>query len=137
MLLPASKSPTGQSLAQRFAAKPRRNGAGYTLSRMLETGKRERLRALPAVDAVLRDPAGAALVERSGRGSATAAVRSVLEEMRRAISAGESPDASVQNVAALAARSLADEGLRRVVNSRSIHASRNRLNTRMPNRLSR
>ncbi|HEV2742190.1 MAG TPA: hypothetical protein VGV91_03450, partial [Rubrobacter sp.] len=69
---------------------------------MLETGKRERLRDLPAVDAVLRDPAGSALVGRHGRAAATAAVRSVLEDLRRRIFAGEQPAVSGEGVAGLA-----------------------------------
>ena len=87
---------------------------------MLETGKRERLRGLPAVDAVLRDPAGAALARRHGRAAATAAVRSVLEDLRRRISAGEEPAVSDDRVVALAARTLSDRGLRRVVNATGV-----------------
>ena len=40
---------------------------------MVETGKRERLRSLPAVDAVMRDPSGLALARLHGRARATAA----------------------------------------------------------------
>ena len=87
---------------------------------MLETGKRERLRGLPAVDAVLRDPAGAALAGRHGRATATAAVRSVLDDLRRRISAGEQPAVSPEGVAALAARTLSKGGLRRVVNATGV-----------------
>ncbi|MDQ3378041.1 MAG: L-seryl-tRNA(Sec) selenium transferase, partial [Actinomycetota bacterium] len=87
---------------------------------MLETGKRERLRDLPAVDAVLRYPAGAALAGRHGRAAATAAVRSVLEDLRRRISAGEQPVVSEEGVVALAARTLSDRGLRRVVNATGV-----------------
>ena len=87
---------------------------------MLETGKRERLRGLPAVDAVLRDPAGAALAGRHGRATATAAVRSVLDNLRRRISAGEQPAVSPEGVAALAARTLSKGGLRRVVNATGV-----------------
>src|SRR4028118_1866723 len=74
-LLPAAPSSTGASLAQRFAPKPGPDCPGYTCRRMLETGKRERLRGLPAVDAVLRDPAGSALIGRHGRAAAPAAGR--------------------------------------------------------------
>ena len=109
-LLPASPSSTGASLAQRFAPKPGPDGPGYTWHRMLETGKRERLRGLPAVDAVLRNPAGAALAGRHGRAAATAAVRSALEDLRRRISAGEEPAVSEDAVVALAARSISEEG---------------------------
>jgi L-seryl-tRNA(Ser) seleniumtransferase len=87
---------------------------------MLETGKRERLRGLPAVDAVLRSPAGAALAGRHGRAAATAAVRSVLDDLRRRISADEQPEASEESIVALAARSLSDRGLRRVVNATGV-----------------
>jgi L-seryl-tRNA(Ser) seleniumtransferase len=87
---------------------------------MLETGKRERLRGLPAVDAVLRNPAGAALAGRHGRAAATAAVRSVLDGLRRRISADEHPEASEEIVVALAARSLSNRGLRRVVNATGV-----------------
>jgi len=87
---------------------------------MLETGKRERLRDLPAVDAVLRYPAGAALAGRHGRAAATVAVRSVLEDLRRRISAGEQPVVSEEGVVALAARTLSDRGLRRVVNATGV-----------------
>lgn len=87
---------------------------------MLETGKRERLRGLPAVDAVLRNPAGAALAGRHGRAAATAAVRSALGDLRRRISAGEEPAVSEDAVVALAARSISRGGLRRVVNATGV-----------------
>jgi len=45
---------------------------------MLETGKKDRLRRLPAVDAVLRSPGAEALVTRHGTKAATAAVREAL-----------------------------------------------------------
>ena len=87
---------------------------------MLETGKRERLRGLPAVDAVLRNPAGATLAGRYGRAAATAAVRSALGDLRRRISAGEEPAASEDAVVALASRALSRMGLRRVVNATGV-----------------
>jgi len=87
---------------------------------MLETGKRERLRGLPAVDAVLRNPAGAALAGRHGRAAATTAVRSALGELRRRISAGEELDGSEDAVVALASRALSRGGLRRVVNATGV-----------------
>lgn len=87
---------------------------------MLETGIKGRLRSLPAVDAVLRDPAGAALAERHGRAATTAAVRRSLGELRRAISSGETPDASPDSIAALASRLLSANGLRRVVNATGV-----------------
>ena len=87
---------------------------------MLEMGKKERLRGLPAVDAVLRNPAGAALAGRHGRAAATAAVRSVLDDLRRRISAGEEPAVSKEAIVAVAARTLSDRGLRRVVNATGV-----------------
>ena len=87
---------------------------------MLEMGKRERLRDLPAVDAVLRNPVGSALAGRHGRAAATSAVRSVLEDLRRRISAGEQPAVSEEGVAALAAQSLSNRGLRSVVNATGV-----------------
>ena len=87
---------------------------------MLEMGKRERLRGLPAVDAVLRSPTGAALAGRHGRAAATAAVRSVLDDLRRRISADEQPVASQESIVALAARALSGRGLRRVVNATGV-----------------
>jgi L-seryl-tRNA(Ser) seleniumtransferase len=87
---------------------------------MLETGKRERLRGLPAVDAVLRNPAGATLAGRHGRAAATAAVRSVLDDLRRRISGDEQPVVSEESIVAMAARALSDRGLRRVVNATGV-----------------
>ena len=72
------------------------------------------------MDAVLRDPAGAALARRYGRAAATAAVRSVLEDLRRRISAGEEPVVSGEGVVALAARALSGRGLRPVVNATGV-----------------
>jgi L-seryl-tRNA(Ser) seleniumtransferase len=87
---------------------------------MLETGKKERLRGLPAVDAVLRDPAGEALAGRHGRAKATAAIREVLDRLRREIVAGGEPEISERAVAAAAAHLLSGRGLRRVVNATGI-----------------
>src|SRR4028119_2289860 len=87
---------------------------------MLETGKRERLGGLPAVDAVLRNPAGATLAGRHGRAAATAAVRSVLDDLRRRISGDEQPVVSEESIVAMAARALSDRGLRRVVNATGV-----------------
>jgi len=87
---------------------------------MLETGKRERLRGLPAVDAVLRNPAGAALAGRHGRAAATAAVRSALDDLRRRISADEQPVVSEESIVAMAARALSEGALRRVVNATGV-----------------
>jgi L-seryl-tRNA(Ser) seleniumtransferase len=87
---------------------------------MMETGKRNLLRSLPAVDAVLRDPAGETLAGRHGRAAATAAVREALEDLRREISAGERPEVSEGAVASAASRLLSGRGLRRVVNATGV-----------------
>jgi L-seryl-tRNA(Ser) seleniumtransferase len=87
---------------------------------MLETGKKERLRKLPAVDAVLRDPAGEALAGRHGRAAATAAVREALESLRQQIVAGGAPETSEKAVAGAASQLLSGRGLRRVVNATGV-----------------
>src|SRR5918996_788911 len=71
---------------------------------MMETGKRDLLRSLPAVDAVMRDPSGRTLAARHGRAPATAAVRETLGGLRRRIVAGERPEVSESTVAEAAAR---------------------------------
>jgi L-seryl-tRNA(Ser) seleniumtransferase len=87
---------------------------------MMETGKRDLLRSLPAVDAVMRDPSGRTLAARHGRAPATAAVREALGYLRRQIVAGEAPEVSERTVAEAAARLLAGRGLRRVVNATGV-----------------
>jgi L-seryl-tRNA(Ser) seleniumtransferase len=87
---------------------------------MLETGKKERLRSLPAVDAVLRDRAGEALADRHGRAVATAAIREALDRLRREIVAGEKPEVSERTVATAASQILFGRGLRRVVNATGV-----------------
>ena len=87
---------------------------------MMETKKRELLRSLPAVDAVLRDPAGEALAGNHGRAAATAAVREALQDLRREISAGGSPPVSEGAIVAAASRLLLGRGLRRVVNATGV-----------------
>src|SRR5215213_5424716 len=87
---------------------------------MMETGKRDLLRSLPAVDAVMRDPSGRTLEARHGRASATAAVRETLEDLRRRILAGEGPEVSEKAVAATASSLLEGRGLRRVVNATGV-----------------
>jgi L-seryl-tRNA(Ser) seleniumtransferase len=87
---------------------------------MLETGKRERLRALPAVDAVLRCQAGEALAGRHGHAAAAAAIREALDLLRREIWAGGEPEASERAVVAVAVRVLSGRGLRRVVNATGV-----------------
>ncbi|MCA3749419.1 MAG: L-seryl-tRNA(Sec) selenium transferase, partial [Rubrobacter sp.] len=86
---------------------------------MLDAERESRLRSLPAVDAVLRGPA-ARLAARHGRAAAVAAVREVLEGMRREIAAGGAPDVSGEAVAEVAARLLSGRGLRRVVNATGV-----------------
>ncbi|QYJ15122.1 L-seryl-tRNA(Sec) selenium transferase [Rubrobacter xylanophilus DSM 9941] len=86
---------------------------------MLDAERQSLLRKLPAVDAVLRGPA-AHLAERHGRAAATAAVREVLEGLRREIAAGGSPDVSGEAVAGGAARLLSGRRLRRVVNATGV-----------------
>jgi L-seryl-tRNA(Ser) seleniumtransferase len=87
---------------------------------MMETGKKNRLRSLPAVDAVLRDPSGLALVDLYGRARATTAVREALDDLRRRISAGETPEVSEKAVVDAASSRLAGGGLVRVVNATGV-----------------
>jgi L-seryl-tRNA(Ser) seleniumtransferase len=87
---------------------------------MVETGKKERLRDLPAVDAVLRDPAGEALAGRHGRAAVAAAIREALDRLRQEIVAGKKPEVSEGTVAAAASRILSGRGLRRVVNATGV-----------------
>ena len=87
---------------------------------MVETGKKDLLRSLPAVDAVMRDPAGEVLAARHGRAAATAAVREALGLMRREISAGGRPEVSEEAVAASASALLSGRGLRRVINATGV-----------------
>jgi L-seryl-tRNA(Ser) seleniumtransferase len=87
---------------------------------MVEAGKKGRLRGLPAVDAVLRDPAGETLAGGHGRGAATAAIRETLERLRREIVAGGEPEISEGAVAAAASHLLSGRGLRRVINATGV-----------------
>jgi L-seryl-tRNA(Ser) seleniumtransferase len=87
---------------------------------MMETGKRDLLRSLPAVDAVMRDPSAQRLAGRYGRASTTAAVREALEGLRRQIVAGGGPYVSERAVVAAAARLLSARGLRRVINGTGV-----------------
>jgi L-seryl-tRNA(Ser) seleniumtransferase len=87
---------------------------------MMETRKRDLLRSLPAVDAVMRDPSGRTLAAHHGQTSATSAVREALEGLRRQIVAGERPEASESAVAEAASRLLTGRGLRRVVNATGV-----------------
>jgi L-seryl-tRNA(Ser) seleniumtransferase len=87
---------------------------------MLETEKRELLRSLPAVDAVLRMPAAKTLVSRHGTKATTATVREVLERARKEILAGKEPDSSEEAVLVVAEKILSERGLRRVVNATGV-----------------
>ncbi len=87
---------------------------------MMETGKKELLRGLPAVDAVMRDPSGLALAGLYGRASATGAVREALDDLRGRIVAGERPGLSEEAVVEAASGLLAGRGLRRVVNATGV-----------------
>jgi L-seryl-tRNA(Ser) seleniumtransferase len=87
---------------------------------MLETGKRARLRALPAVDAVLRGRAGEALAGHYGRAVAGVAVREALDRLRREISAGQEPETSEEAVVGAASRILSGTRLRRVINATGV-----------------
>jgi L-seryl-tRNA(Ser) seleniumtransferase len=87
---------------------------------MLEAGKKERLRGLPAVDAVLRGSAGQVLAGRHGQTAATAAIREVLSRLRREIAAGEDPETSEATVVAAASRLLTGRGLQRVINATGV-----------------
>ncbi len=87
---------------------------------MLDTEKRELLRGLPAVDAVLRNPAAEPLTGRYGRASVTAAVREVLDLGRRGILAGESTGITEGSVIAEAGKLLSGRGLRRVINATGV-----------------
>ena len=86
----------------------------------METGKKKRLRDLPAVDAVLRVPAAEMLAGRHGRARATAAIRETLERLRREIVAGGEPEISEHAVVAAAANLLSGRGLRRVINATGV-----------------
>ena len=88
--------------------------------RVLKTGKKELLRSLPAVDAVLREPGADVLAGRYGRAALAAAVRESLERARREILAGEKPEVAENSVLAGAARLLSGRGLRRVINATGI-----------------
>ena len=87
---------------------------------MLETEKRELLRSLPAVDAMLRMPAAKTLVSRHGTKATTATVREVLERAREEILAGKEPDSSEEAVLVVAEKILSRRGLKRVVNATGV-----------------
>jgi L-seryl-tRNA(Ser) seleniumtransferase len=87
---------------------------------MVQAGKKERLRGLPAVDAVLRDPAGETLAGGHGLAAATAAIRETLDRLRREIVAGGEPEISESAVASAASHLLSGRGLRRVINATGV-----------------
>ncbi len=87
---------------------------------MMETDKRELLRGLPAVDAVLREPVAGSLAERHGRAAVAAAVRETLGRLRGEILTGDGPQVTGEGVAVAAARLLEGRGLRRVVNATGV-----------------
>ncbi len=87
---------------------------------MLGAEKRELLRGLPAVDAVLRAPTAEVLVSRHGRAGTTAAVREALRRAREEILGGGQPEVSGEAVLAVAAKILSGRGLRRVVNATGV-----------------
>ena len=87
---------------------------------MLEMEKRELLRGLPAVDAVLRAPAAKVLISRYGTKAATAAIREAVGRTRQEILAGGEPEASEEAVIASASKLLSGRGLRRVVNATGV-----------------
>jgi len=87
---------------------------------VLETGKNELLRNLPAVDAVLRDPMAETLVQRYGRAALTTAVREALGETRRGIMRGVETGADAESVLLAAVEYLFGRGLRRVVNATGV-----------------
>ena len=87
---------------------------------MLETGKNELLRNLPAVDAVLRDPMAETLVQRYGRAALTTAVREALGETRRGIMRGVETGVDAESVLLAAVEYLFGRGLRRVVNATGV-----------------
>ncbi len=87
---------------------------------MLEMEKRELLRGLPAVDAVLREPTAEVLVSRHGTKATTAAVREALGRARREILVGGDTKISGETVLAVAAKLLEGRGLRRVVNATGV-----------------
>lgn len=83
----------------------------------------DRLRAIPAVDEVLRQPEVAAILERTPRALALEAVRRVLDSLRQRIRAGEEVDTALPAVAAAAARAIAARSrpsLRRAINATGV-----------------
>jgi L-seryl-tRNA(Ser) seleniumtransferase len=86
----------------------------------MEATKKELLRSLPAVDAVLGNSLAISLAENHGRPALAAAVRESLEAARREILAGGEPGISEESVLSSAERILSTRGLRRVVNATGV-----------------
>lgn len=83
----------------------------------------ERLRELPAVDELLRQPNVTALLARTPRALVVEAVRQVLAERRRRLRAGEAVDTSLESITAAVARALAAgdrRSLRRAINATGV-----------------
>lgn len=87
---------------------------------MLDTNRKDLLRKLPAVDAVLRNWAVEPLVEHHGRASTTTAIRRTLEGLRREILAGRDPEITEEAVISTASKLLSGQGIRHVVNATGV-----------------
>jgi L-seryl-tRNA(Ser) seleniumtransferase len=87
---------------------------------MVETDRRERLRALPSVDRVLRDATARSLIERYGHQAVSSAVRDAVEGLRARILNGESPQVTGEAVTEEASRLLLKRGVKRVVNATGV-----------------
>lgn len=87
---------------------------------MLETGKKDLLRSLPAVDALLRSPGVDWLAAQYGWATVTAAIREVLGRTREEILADNTPEVGEEALVAAVARLLSHRGLRRVVNATGV-----------------
>ncbi|MFO0686285.1 MAG: L-seryl-tRNA(Sec) selenium transferase [Sandaracinus sp.] len=85
-----------------------------------ETARRDALRALPAVHAVLAEPEVRALAERHGLALVTRAVRERIEHARASILAGEPPPAIDGAAIAERALTLAAGSLVRVLNATGV-----------------
>jgi L-seryl-tRNA(Ser) seleniumtransferase len=84
---------------------------------------REKLRAIPAVDEILRQPPVAALLEEVPRALAVAAVRRVLEGLREQLRAGAEVEVALPAVTALAAQAVAAQArhsLRPAINATGV-----------------
>lgn len=85
--------------------------------------KRNVLRSLPAVDAVLKVPAAMALIDQYGRSSVASAIRTATDSIRRTLLAGQETPAAKTDVIAAAREQLESAmrpRLRRAVNATGI-----------------